>query len=246
MADFIAYYRVSTDRQGISGLGLEAQRMAVASFIADKGRVLQDFTEIESGKKNRRPQLVAAIEACRSRRATLIIAKLDRLSRDVHFISGLMKSEIKFVAVDIPHADTFQLHVLAAVAEHEARMISQRTKAALAAAKARGRKLGGDRGYRPDAEKMRREAEARAKKTLMLIDGFVANGITSKRDLLTALNTHGHEAPRGGRWRLRQLNRLFQTYRRTTRDRSSCAADDVAAPSSSPSQRVTPRQQSRA
>ncbi|TXH19113.1 MAG: recombinase family protein [Hyphomicrobiaceae bacterium] len=246
MADFIAYYRVSTDRQGVSGLGLEAQRMAVASFIADKGQVIGDFTEVESGGKNKRPQLLAAIDQCRSRRATLIIAKLDRLSRDVHFISGLMKSEIKFVAVDIPHADTFQLHVLAAVAEHEARMISQRTKAALAAARARGVKLGGDRGYRPDAAKMRREAEERAKKTLALIDGFKSHGITSKRDLVVALNAHAHPAPRGGRWRLRQLNHLLQTYRHTTVDQSSCV-DDVAGDASLPQQRrATPRQQSRA
>ncbi len=132
----MAYYRVSTERQGESGLGLEAQRAEVARFVGT-GQLLAEYTEIESGKKHtNRPQLLAAIAACKSKHATLLIAKLDRLARNVHFISGLMESSAEFVACDMPQANRFTIHILAAVAEHEREMISQRTKAAFAAAKA--------------------------------------------------------------------------------------------------------------
>ena len=131
MPDFVAYYRVSTDRQGESGLGLEAQRQAVAQFIGG-ATLLAEFQEIESGKNHRnRPQLAAAIELCRKRRARLVIAKLDRLARNVHFVSGLMESKVDFVAVDNPHATRFTVHILAAVAELESAQVSQRTRAAL-------------------------------------------------------------------------------------------------------------------
>jgi DNA invertase Pin-like site-specific DNA recombinase len=132
----VAYYRVSTDRQGESGLGLEAQRSAVARYVGT-GYLAAEFTEIESGKKHtNRPQLLAAIAACKQKHATLLIAKLDRLARNVHFISGLMESSAEFVACDMPHANRLTIHILAAIAEHEREMISQRTKAAFAAAKA--------------------------------------------------------------------------------------------------------------
>ena len=145
MPEYVAYYRVSTDRQGESGLGLEAQRSAVARFIGS-GSLLSEFREIESGKNHaNRPKLAAALEECRRHRATLVIAKLDRLARDVHFISGLMKGGVDFVAVDMPQANRLTVHFLAAVAEHEREAISQRTKAALGAAKARGTKLGNPR-----------------------------------------------------------------------------------------------------
>jgi DNA invertase Pin-like site-specific DNA recombinase len=140
---FISYYRVSTAQQGASGLGLEAQREAVARHVAAaRGIIVDEFQEIESGKKNDRPQIAAALAACRLRRATLVIAKLDRLARNVFFISSLMESGVDFVACDNPHATRLTIHILAAVAEHEREMISARTKAALAAAKARGVKLG--------------------------------------------------------------------------------------------------------
>jgi DNA invertase Pin-like site-specific DNA recombinase len=145
MSDYVAYYRVSTDRQGQSGLGLDAQRQAVAQFVG-AGQLVGEFTEIESGKRHtNRPQLAAALSECRRRKTTLVIAKLDRLARNVHFISGLMESGVEFVAVDMPSANRLTIHILAAVAEHEREMISQRTKAALAQAKARGRKLGNPR-----------------------------------------------------------------------------------------------------
>src|SRR6516162_526697 len=138
---FISYY--PTERQGASGLGLEAQREAVSRHIAGaRGVIVAEFQEVESGKKNDRPQIAAALAACRLRRATLIIAKLDRLARNVFFISSLMESGVDFVACDNPHATRLTIHILAAVAEHEREMIPQRTIAALAAAKARGVKLG--------------------------------------------------------------------------------------------------------
>ena len=142
MTAFIAYYRVSTDKQGRSGLGLDAQRQAVTEFVQGRGELLHAFTEIESGKKSDRPQLAAALVACKKHKARLIIAKLDRLARNVHFISGLMESGVDFVAVDMPEANRLTIHILAAVAEHEREIISQRTKAALAAAKAKGTRLG--------------------------------------------------------------------------------------------------------
>ena len=145
MTAFIAYYRVSTDRQGASGLGLEAQRAAVLRHIGT-AQLGAEYTEVESGKKHtNRPQLLAALQECRRKKATLVIAKLDRLGRNVAFISALMDSGVDFVCCDNPHANRLMLHMLAAFAEHEREQISQRTKAALAAAKARGVKLGNPR-----------------------------------------------------------------------------------------------------
>lgn len=142
MTRFVAYYRVSTDRQGQSGLGLEAQRAAVAGFVAGRGELLAECVEVESGRRNDRPELLRALELCRQHRAVLAIAKLDRLARNVAFVANLMESGVEFVAVDMPQANRLTIHILAAVAEHEREMISQRTSAALAAAKARGVRLG--------------------------------------------------------------------------------------------------------
>lgn len=143
----ISYLRVSTAKQGVSGLGLEAQRAAVAAFTSAAGRkLLTEYVEVESGSKAARPQLAAALTACRLHRATLVIAKLDRLARNVAFIANLMDGGVDFVACDMPHANRLTLHLLAAIAEHEREMISQRTKAALQAAKARGVKLGNPNG----------------------------------------------------------------------------------------------------
>jgi DNA invertase Pin-like site-specific DNA recombinase len=145
ISQFVAYYRAPTDKQGLKGLGMEAQREAVSRFMTGKGKLAAEFVEVESGRKDNRPQLHAALSECRKRHAVLVIASLDRLARNVHFISGLMNSDVELVAVDMPSANRLTIHILAAVAEHEREMISQRTKAALAAAKARGTKLGNPR-----------------------------------------------------------------------------------------------------
>ena len=129
--DYVAYYRVSTQRQGASGLGLEAQRAAIEAFIASRGSIIAEFTEVESGKLAVRPQLEAALLAAKRAKATLVIAKLDRLARNVAFIAALLEQRVPFVACDLPEANEFVLHVMAAVAHHEARAISERTKLAL-------------------------------------------------------------------------------------------------------------------
>jgi DNA invertase Pin-like site-specific DNA recombinase len=140
---FIAYYRVSTARQGGSGLGLEAQQKAVADYLNGGEWELEEYVEIESGKSDKnRPQLSLAISACKKQKATLIIAKLDRLSRNVAFTAALMESGVEFLAVDNPHANKLMIHMLAAFAEHEREVISQRTKVALKIAKSRGVQLG--------------------------------------------------------------------------------------------------------
>jgi DNA invertase Pin-like site-specific DNA recombinase len=140
---FVAYFRVSTDRQGKSGLGLEAQRKSVLDYL-DGGRwdLVGEFTEIESGKHNDRPELEKALAACKKQKAKLVIAKLDRLSRNLAFIATLMDSGVEFIAVDNPHANKLTIHILAAVVQHEREIISARTSAALKAAKARGKRLG--------------------------------------------------------------------------------------------------------
>ena len=141
---FVGYFRVSTDKQGRSGLGLDAQQEAVSRFVqARSSKLISEIVEIESGTRADRPMLAEALRLCRVHRATLLIAKLDRLARNVAFISNLMESGVEFEAVDFPSANRLTIHILSAVAEHEAGMIRERTKSALAAAKKRGVKLGG-------------------------------------------------------------------------------------------------------
>ena len=141
MKHYITYLRVSTKKQGNSGLGLEAQQTVVQNFTKD-GTVIAEYVEVESGKKADRPQLLAAIEHCKRTGATLVVAKLDRLARNVEFTASLMRSGVQFVACDCPTANNLTIHILAAVAEEEARAISERTKRALAEAKRKGTRLG--------------------------------------------------------------------------------------------------------
>lgn len=201
LPDFIAYYRVSTDRQGKSGLGLDAQRQAVTQFVGDPSRLGGEFTEIESGKRHdNRPQLAAALAECKRRKLTLVIAKLDRLARNVYFISGLMESKVDFVAVDMPQANKITIHILAAVAEHEREMISQRTRAALAQAKIRGTKLGN-----PHIEGARVKAlEAiRALRPVAEIMGLMTNWRTqgwTYRAIANELNKLNIRPTRGAQW----------------------------------------------
>ncbi|HEY1601480.1 MAG TPA: recombinase family protein [Pirellulales bacterium] len=160
----VAYYRVSTKRQGQSSLGLEAQQSAVQAFAkANGGKIVAEFTEIETGKRSDRPKLSEAIARTRGVRGTLVIAKLDRLARNVAFVSALMEAGCEFVACDNAHATRLTVHILAAVAEDEARRISERTTAALNAAKRRGTKLGTNRpGHRIDWRKGQRHGLAKA------------------------------------------------------------------------------------
>ena len=148
---YVPYYRVSTARQGQSGLGLEAQRAAVTAFVGDPSRLLGEFVEIESGKKNQRPQLLAAIAAARAAGATLLIAKLDRLSRNAGFIFALRDSGVAFVCCDMPDANTLTVGLFAVIAQHEREMISKRTIDALTAKKARGAVLGTPANMTPAA-----------------------------------------------------------------------------------------------
>ena len=218
---FISYLRVSTARQGASGLGLEAQRETVGRYLnGGRWSLVQEVMEIESGKRNDRPAIAEALRLCRLHKATLVIAKLDRLARNVHFISSLMESGVDFVACDFPEANRLTVHILAAVAEHEAVMISARTKAALAAAKARGVALGGQRGCVERMARMaavgttrstevRREIAATRRADLLpFISELKASGRTSLRDIAKGLNASGLTTARGGKWSATQVMRL--------------------------------------
>lgn len=221
---FIAYYRVSTDRQGRSGLGLEAQRQAVTDYLnGGRWKMVAEFTEIESGKRNDRPKLAEALAACRVYGATLVIAKLDRLARNVAFVSNLMESGVEFVAVDFPQANRLTVHVLAAVAEHEREMISARTKAALAAAKARTGKarkqIGGRRknshtihrlGVPQSIAARTAKAAAFASNLAPMIAQIRAEGASTVRAVADALNERGVPSRRGGAWGPSQVQRLLE------------------------------------
>lgn len=208
---FVAYFRVSTDRQGRSGLGLEAQRSTVTGYVAGRGEIVGEFTEIESGRKVDRPQLQAALDMAARHRATLVIARLDRLARNVAFIANLMDSRVDFVACDMPEANRLTLHILAAVAEHERDMISQRTKAALAAAKARGTRLGS-----PDGKTARKAAAARliakadqfAATVQPMAEGLALQGL-SLREIARRLNDRGIKTSRGKAWQATTVRNLL-------------------------------------
>ncbi|MBW4039212.1 MAG: recombinase family protein [Acidobacteria bacterium] len=215
---FISYLRVSTAQQGASGLGLEAQRAAVAAHLnGGRWELVQEFMETESGKRADRPALAQALRLCKQKKATLIIAKLDRLARNVHFISGLMESGVEFIACDMPAANKFVLHIMAAVAEQEAEAISKRTKAALQAAKERGKVLGGRRvsverfaEIGAEAREMRSEkAKDFAAELLPTIEDIKAKGAKTLRDIAAALNETGIPTARGGEWSAVQVQRIL-------------------------------------
>jgi DNA invertase Pin-like site-specific DNA recombinase len=209
----VGYLRVSTQSQGASGLGLEGQEAAVAAHVASSGcELIATYTEVESGKKSNRSELLRAMAHAKRAKATLVIAKLDRLSRNVHFISGLMESGVEFVACDNPVANRFTVHILAACAEQEARAISERTKAALAAYKARGGLLGSQRRGHPKLtpeaiEKgVRQSLKVRSAKRREAMADLVptlcsmrANGM-SLRAIARELNELGQTTSRGKGW----------------------------------------------
>jgi DNA invertase Pin-like site-specific DNA recombinase len=217
---FVAYYRVSTARQGRSGLGLDAQRESVERHVrASGGRLIGEFKEVESGKRADRPELAKALAACRVHGAVLIVAKLDRLSRNVAFLSTLMESGCDFLCADNPHATRFTIHILAAVAEHEREMISKRTREALG----RSRKaLGGKRwNISPSVQRraslagcaeIRSAAAARARDLLPEIEAARSAGAASLAAIARALNARSVPTPSGaGVWHASTISRV-ETY----------------------------------
>lgn len=215
MKDFIAYYRVSTQKQGQSGLGLEAQRAAAHDFAKGKGTIAAEYTEIESGKRDDRPKLAEAIERAKAEGATLLIAKLDRLARNAGFIFALRDAGVDFQACDLPEANTLTIGIFAVMAQHEREMISQRTKAALAARRARGLSLGNPANLTEDARRKGPEtlkAIARSHKANRqageLARLYRAQGMTLER-IADHLNEGSYTTRRGKRFHKETIRRLL-------------------------------------
>ena len=222
----IAYYRVSTAKQGKSGLGLEGQQAAVSSFVAHRGcEVLATYHEIESGKNSARPELAKAVAHAKRSKAVLVVAKLDRLARNVAFLSRLMESGVDFIAIDLEHANKMTIHLMAAVAEGEAKAISDRTKAALTAAKARGVQLGSARPGHWEgreeartkglekarivaAEKITQAAEEAYADIVPMMTELRSSGMTLK-GIVERLNAEGHTTRRGKPWNSVQVMRVL-------------------------------------
>jgi DNA invertase Pin-like site-specific DNA recombinase len=214
VAKFVAYRRVSTKRQGASGLGLEAQERMIADHIARVGgKLLSSFTEVESGKRNDRPQLRKALALARKQKATLVVAKLDRLARNVAFVSALMESKVEFKAADFPEANRLMIHILAAVAEYEAKLISDRTKAGLESRRLRGFILGTIAnlvaGKSPAPAMNKAKAQAEAERLRPVINQMSKDGITSVRSVCAALNDRGYVTGRGMAWHPTSVARLL-------------------------------------
>lgn len=215
MKQFVIYRRVSTSDQGRSGLGLEAQdrdiRLYLDNYAEVPFEIIGEFLEVQSGKDNDRPELAKALDLCRRSGAELLVAKLDRLSRRVSFIATLMDDpKVRLRVAAMPNADKFQLHIYAALAEQERDFISLRTKAALAEAKARGRKLGGLRdktGARNEA--IQRDAQAFARKVAPIVQPMRTSGATLA-DIAEALDGAGISTARGGKWTATQVKRVLE------------------------------------
>ncbi len=219
---FVAYYRVSTGRQGRSGLGIEAQQAAVATYLnGGDWKIVAEFTEVESGKRSDRPELDKALAAARLHRAPLVVSKVDRLTRSVAFLSRLLEAGVDVRFAGLPQIEgatgRFLLQQMVAVAELEAGMISARTKAALAAAKRRGKRLGGDRGVKPSRQTQAKGAAATRSKALSrasdlapLIAELRQQGATSLRMIADGLNERGIPTARGdGKWSAVQVQRVL-------------------------------------
>jgi DNA invertase Pin-like site-specific DNA recombinase len=216
---YVSYLRVSTNRQGRSGLGLEAQRKAVKdSLNGGRWQLLAEFVEVESGKRDDRPKLAEALALCRLHGATLVIAKFDRLSRDAHFLLGLQKANVRFVAADMPEANEMVVGIMAVVAQAERKMISARTKAALAAAKARGKVLGRPENLRNQEAGRER---GRARRTMIaseraadlrpIIADVRASGASSLRQIAAGLNGRSIPTAQGGAWSAVQVKRVIES-----------------------------------
>jgi len=218
---FVSYLRVSTPKQGRSGLGLEAQREAVNGFLnGGRWKLVAEVIEVETGKRSDRPELAKALSLCCLYGATLLVAKLDWLARNVAFVSALMESGVKFVAVDLPQANELTVHIMASMAEYEAKAVSARTKAALAAAKRKGVVLGGrrvsarewsqiaDRGRKLGTALRSKKASEWAHKFQPVIDDLRHEGAVTLQAIADALNERGIETRRGGTWTPTQVLRV--------------------------------------
>lgn len=217
---YCAYYRVSCSKQGASGLGLDAQRQMVESFIKHNGnKIINSFTEIESGRKNSRPELLKAIEYCRLNKCTLVVARLDRLSRDLFFISSLMQSRIDFVCADLPDMNTLTIGIFASLAQYESELISSRTKAAMEQARLRGVKLGTPANLTQQAKdkahymisKLARE-DISNRKAYHFASRLRENG-KSFREIAGLLNSEGYRTRRGNLWTMAGIHKLLALFR---------------------------------
>jgi DNA invertase Pin-like site-specific DNA recombinase len=225
----ISYCRVSSAKQGRSGLGLDAQRAAVQSYLnGGSWTLLAEFTEVESGKRTNRPELARALELCRMTGATLVIAKLDRLTRNVAFLANLMESGVAFIACDNPHATKFTVHILAAVAEHEREAIAKRTREALAAAKARGKTLGGWRhgpvvNGRLGIVARRAKTDAFAASLAPTLNEMRQSGL-SLHGMAAELTRRGYLAPRRGTWTATTVKRVLARAMASGASSEACTA----------------------
>lgn len=208
---FVAYYRVSTNKQGVSGLGLEAQQDTVRRYLnGGTWSLVGEFTEVESGRSvsKRRPQLEAALAMCVKEKATLVVAKLDRLYRNSYFVNKLIHEGMPFVCCDNPHANRMTIQILAAVAEHEGKVIAERTSAALQALKRRGAKLGSptpEIGAKQGGEWVARDADAFARRVQPVIASLRTKGFDTYRALAEELNSRGIATARGGSWHAKSV-----------------------------------------
>lgn len=233
MKQYVIYKRVSTEDQGRSGHGLDAQDRDVTLFLdgfsEEPFEVLETFVEVETGKTSDRPELAKALDMVRRTGAELLVAKLDRLSRKVSFIAALMDDpKVKLRVASMPYADKFQLHIYAALAEQEREFISARTKAALAEAKAKGKKLGGLRdatGRRNAA--LKANAKARAEKVAGVVLPLRSQGATL-REIAEALNSSGVPTARGGRWQASQVKRVLERLEGAVSGQSAAALSSPA------------------
>lgn len=217
----VTYYRVSTAKQGQSGLGLEAQQTACAMLCKGRGwDIIAELTEIESGKVDDRPQLRAALHRAKVTGATLVVAKLDRLSRNIAFLTTLMESKVKFIAADMPEANELTIHIMAAVAQAERKAISQRTKDALAAKKAQGAKLGNpngaaalrraNKGNTAAIERVREMTRSYAHDVAPIIADVMNSGRRTLREIAEELNARHIQTRRGGRWHPASVSNLLK------------------------------------
>jgi len=219
---FIAYYRVSTDKQALSGLGLEAQKDIVHHYLQGRGPILNEFTEVESGKNKERPQLQRAMEACKQEKATLVIAKLDRLSRSISFIFALKESHIDFECCDLPDLNTLNLGIFSTIAQHEAELTSKRTKDALRIKKMQGFKLG-------NSENLTQEGRTKgrlAKRKLAQENEKNSNAFKFARDcrkqgesyakIAEKLNEYGFQSTKGAKFYGSSVRNLFKLYQELT------------------------------